>query len=162
MVGGRGFRGSIKAGQPRSTWSWAHLATLELGLSGMILATVVGVGVGVCALKRDSDRAAGRVSPGQPGHPSSGWAVSSSFFAVKLVFFPLRPRRAEGLILLGHHRPYNIPDSSLQIDSSTSCTRTMPRRAKGLGRVVVFVHSAERGHLVTVLGMNWRILGEPS
>jgi peptide/nickel transport system permease protein len=168
------FGVSIKAGQPALNLVLDRIpATLELGLSGMILATVVGVGVGVLsALKRDSwIDAAGRVlALGSQAMPIF-WLglILIIIFAVKLRLLPPFGRGGLKELILPAitMATYNIP-LILRLTRSTffdvlyqDYVRTA--RAKGLPeRVVVFVHILRNAAipLVTVLGMNFgRILG---
>jgi peptide/nickel transport system permease protein len=165
---------SIKAGQPALNLVMERIpATLELGLSGMILATVVGVGVGVLsALKRDSwIDAAGRVlALGSQAMPIF-WLglILIIIFSVKLRLLPPFGRGGLKELILPAitMATYNIP-LILRLTRSTffdvlyqDYVRTA--RAKGLPeRVVVFVHILRNAAipLVTVLGMNFgRILG---
>jgi peptide/nickel transport system permease protein len=168
------FGVSIKAGQPALNLVLERIpATLELGLSGMILATVVGMGVGVLsALKRDSwIDAAGRVlALGSQAMPIF-WLglILIIIFAVKLRLLPPFGRGGLKELILPAitMATYNIP-LILRLTRSTffdvlyqDYVRTA--RAKGLPeRVVVFVHILRNAAipLVTVLGMNFgRILG---
>ena len=168
------FGVSIKAGQPALNLVLERIpATLELGLSGMILATVVGVGVGVLsALKRDSwIDAAGRVlALGSQAMPIF-WLglILIIIFSVKLRLLPPFGRGGLKELILPAitMATYNIP-LILRLTRSTffdvlyqDYVRTA--RAKGLPeRVVVFVHILRNAAipLVTVLGMNFgRILG---
>jgi peptide/nickel transport system permease protein len=168
------FGVSIKAGQPALNLVMERIpATLELGLSGMILASVVGVGVGVLsALKRDSwIDAAGRVlALGSQAMPIF-WLglILIIIFSVKLRLLPPFGRGGLKELILPAitMATYNIP-LILRLTRSTffdvlyqDYVRTA--RAKGLPeRVVVFVHILRNAAipLVTVLGMNFgRILG---
>jgi peptide/nickel transport system permease protein len=168
------FGVSIKAGQPALNLVLERIpATLELGLSGMILATVVGVGVGVLsALKRDSwIDAAGRVlALGSQAMPIF-WLglILIIIFSVKLRLLPPFGRGGLKELILPAitMATYNIP-LILRLTRSTffdvlyqDYVRTA--RAKGLPEwVVVFVHILRNAAipLVTVLGMNFgRILG---
>jgi peptide/nickel transport system permease protein len=168
------FGVSIKAGQPALTLVMERVpATLELGVAGMILATVVGVGVGVLsALKRDSwIDAAGRVlALGSQAMPIF-WLglILIIVFSVKLRLLPPFGRGGVKELILPAitMATYNIP-LILRLTRSTffdvlyqDYVRTA--RAKGLPeRVVVFVHILRNAAipLVTVLGMNFgRILG---
>ena len=165
---------SIKAGQPALNLVMERIpATLELGLAGMILATVVGMGVGVLsALKRDSwIDAAGRVlALGSQAMPIF-WLglILIIIFSVKLRLLPPFGRGGLKELILPAitMATYNIP-LILRLTRSTffdvlyqDYIRTA--RAKGLPeRVVVFVHILRNAAipLVTVLGMNFgRILG---
>ena len=168
------FGVSIKAGQPALNLVMERIpATLELGLAGMILASVVGIGVGVLsALKRDSwIDAAGRVlALGSQAMPIF-WLglLLIIIFAVKLRVLPPFGRGGLKELILPAitMATYNIP-LILRLTRSTffdvlyqDYIRTA--RAKGLPeRVVVFVHILRNAAipLVTVLGMNFgRILG---
>jgi peptide/nickel transport system permease protein len=168
------FGVSIKAGQPAINLVLERIpATLELGLAGMILASVVGIGVGVLsALKRDSwIDAAGRVlALGSQAMPIF-WLglLLIIIFAVKLRILPPFGRGGLKELILPAitMATYNIP-LILRLTRSTffdvlyqDYIRTA--RAKGLPeRVVVFVHILRNAAipLVTVLGMNFgRILG---
>jgi peptide/nickel transport system permease protein len=168
------FGVSIKAGQPALNLVLERIpATLELGLAGMILATVVGMGVGVLsALKRDSwIDAAGRVlALGSQAMPIF-WLglILIIIFSVKLRLLPPFGRGGLKELILPAitMATYNIP-LILRLTRSTffdvlyqDYVRTA--RAKGLPeRVVVFVHILRNAAipLVTVLGMNFgRILG---
>ena len=168
------FGVSIKAGQPALNLVMERIpATLELGLSGMILATVVGVGVGVLsALKRDSwIDATGRVlALGSQAMPIF-WLglILIIIFSVKLRLLPPFGRGGLKELILPAitMATYNIP-LILRLTRSTffdvlyqDYVRTA--RAKGLPeRVVVLVHILRNAAipLVTVLGMNFgRILG---
>ncbi len=168
------FGVSIKAGQPALNLVLERIpATLELGLAGMILATVVGVSVGVLsALKRDSwIDAAGRVlALGSQAMPIFWLGLLLIIvFAVKLRLLPPFGRGGLKELILPAitMATYNIP-LILRLTRSTffdvlyqDYVRTA--RAKGLPeRVVVFVHILRNAAipLVTVLGMNFgRILG---
>ncbi len=168
------FGVSIKAGQPAINLVLERIpATLELGLSGMILATLIGVGVGVLsALKRDSwIDAAGRVlALGSQAMPIF-WLglILIIIFSVKLRLLPPFGRGGLKELILPAitMATYNIP-LILRLTRSTffdvlyqDYVRTA--RAKGLPeRVVVSVHILRNAAipLVTVLGMNFgRILG---
>ncbi len=168
------FGVSIKAGQPALNLVLERIpATLELGLAGMILATVVGVSVGVLsALKRDSwIDAAGRVlALGSQAMPIFWLGLLLIIvFAVKLRLLPPFGRGGLKELILPAitMATYNIP-LILRLTRSTffdvlyqDYVRTA--RAKGLPeQVVVFVHILRNAAipLVTVLGMNFgRILG---
>jgi peptide/nickel transport system permease protein len=168
------FGVSIKAGQPALNLVMERIpATLELGLAGMILASVVGIGVGVLsALKRDSwIDAAGRVlALGSQAMPIF-WLglLLIIIFAVKLRVLPPFGRGGLKELILPAitMATYNIP-LILRLTRSTffdvlyqDYIRTA--QAKGLPeRVVVFVHILRNAAipLITVLGMNFgRILG---
>jgi ABC-type dipeptide/oligopeptide/nickel transport system permease component len=168
------FGVSIKAGQPALDLVMERIpATLELGFAGMILATVVGMSVGiVSALKRDSwIDAAGRVlALGSQAMPIF-WLglILIIIFSVKLRLLPPFGRGGISALILPAitMATYNIP-LILRLTRSTlfdvmhqDYVRTA--RAKGLseGRVVL-AHILRNAAipLVTVIGMNFgRILG---
>jgi peptide/nickel transport system permease protein len=165
---------SIKAGQPALTLVMERVpATLELGLAGMILATVVGMGVGiVSALKRDSwIDAAGRVlALGSQAMPIF-WLglILIIIFSVKLRLLPPFGRGGIKELILPAitMATYNIPlilrltRSALFEVLHQDYVRTA--RAKGLTeRRVVLGHILRNAAipLITVIGMNFgRILG---
>jgi ABC-type dipeptide/oligopeptide/nickel transport system permease component len=168
------FGVSIKAGQPALDLVMERIpATLELGFAGMILATVVGMSVGiVSALKRDSwIDAAGRVlALGSQAMPIF-WLglILIIIFSVKLrLLLPFGRGGISALILPAiTMATYNIP-LILRLTRSTlfdvlhqDYVRTA--RAKGLTeRRVVLAHILRNAAipLVTVIGMNFgRILG---
>jgi ABC-type dipeptide/oligopeptide/nickel transport system permease component len=168
------FGDSIKAGQPALTLVMERVpATLELGLAGMVLATVVGMSVGVVsALRRDSwIDAAGRVlALGSQAMPIF-WLglILIIVFSVKLHWLPPFGRGGLRELILPAvtMATYNIP-LILRLTRSTlfdvlhqDYVRTA--RAKGLPeRRVVLGHILRNAAipLITVIGMNFgRILG---
>jgi ABC-type dipeptide/oligopeptide/nickel transport system permease component len=168
------FGTSIKAGQPALNLVLERIpATLELGLAGMVLATLIGVVVGILsALKRDTwVDALGRIlALGTQSMPIFWLGLLLIIvFAVKLQLLPAFGRGGlKELVLPGiTMATYNIP-LILRLTRSTffdvlyqDYVRTA--RAKGLPeRVVIFVHILRNAAipLVTVIGMNFgRILG---
>jgi peptide/nickel transport system permease protein len=165
---------SIKAGQPALSLVMERVpATLELGLAGMVLATVVGMTIGiVSALKRDSwIDAAGRIlALGSQAMPIF-WLglILIIIFSVKLRVLPPFGRGGIKELILPAitMATYNIP-LILRLTRSTffdvlhqDYVRTA--RAKGLTeRRVVLDHILRNAAipLITVLGMNFgRILG---
>jgi peptide/nickel transport system permease protein len=168
------FGDSIKAGQPAISLVMERVpATLELGLAGMLVATVVGMSIGiVSALKRDSwIDAFGRVlALGSQAMPIF-WLglVLIIVFSVKLHLLPPFGRGGLKELILPAitMATYNIPlilrltRSALFEVLHQDYIRTA--RAKGLQeRRVVLVHVLRNAAipLVTVIGMNFgRILG---
>jgi peptide/nickel transport system permease protein len=168
------FGDSIKAGQPALSLVMERVpATLELGLAGMLLATVIGMSIGiVSALKRDSwIDAFGRVlALGSQAMPIF-WLglVLIIIFSVKLRLLPPFGRGGLPELILPAitMATYNIPlilrltRSSLFEVLHQDYIRTA--RAKGLPeRRVVLAHVLRNAAipLVTVIGMNFgRILG---
>jgi peptide/nickel transport system permease protein len=165
---------SIKAGQPALSLVMDRVpATLELGVAGMVLATAVGMTVGiVSALKRDSwIDAAGRVlALGSQAMPIF-WLglILIIIFSVKLRVLPPFGRGGFRELILPAvtMATYNIP-LILRLTRSTlfdvlhqDYVRTA--RAKGLTeRRVVLAHILRNAAipLITVIGMNFgRILG---
>jgi ABC-type dipeptide/oligopeptide/nickel transport system permease component len=168
------FGVSLKMGQPALSLVLERIpATLELGVAGMLLATVVGMAVGiVSALKRDSwIDAAGRVlALGSQAMPIF-WLglLLIIIFSVKLRLLPPFGRGGIKELVLPAitMATYNIP-LILRLTRSTffdvlhqDYVRTA--RAKGLPEwQVVLTHVLRNAAipLVTVIGMNFgRILG---
>jgi peptide/nickel transport system permease protein len=168
------FGNSIKAGQPALDLVLERVpATLELGLAGMLLATLVGMSIGiVSALKRDSwIDAFGRIlALGSQAMPIF-WLglILIIVFSVKLRWLPPfgRGGLAELVMPAITMATYNIPlilrltRSSLFEVLHQDYVRTA--RAKGLTeRRVVLGHILRNAAipLITVIGMNFgRILG---
>jgi peptide/nickel transport system permease protein len=165
---------SIKAGQPALSLVMDRVpATLELGLAGMVLATGVGMTVGiVSALKRDSwiDAAGRMLALGSQAMPIF-WLglILIIIFSVKLRMLPPFGRGGLRELILPAitMATYNIP-LILRLTRSTlfdvlhqDYVRTA--RAKGLTeRRVVLAHILRNAAipLITVIGMNFgRILG---
>jgi ABC-type dipeptide/oligopeptide/nickel transport system permease component len=168
------FGVSIKAGQPAVNLVLERIpATLELGIAGMVLATVVGMAVGVVsALRRDSwiDAFGRLLALGSQAMPIF-WLglILIIIFSVKLKLLPPFGRGGIQELIMPAitMATYNIP-LILRLTRSTlfevlhqDYVRTA--RAKGLPeRRVVLVHILRNAAipLVTVIGMNFgRILG---
>jgi ABC-type dipeptide/oligopeptide/nickel transport system permease component len=168
------FGVSIKAGQPAVNLVLERIpATLELGIAGMVLATVVGMAVGVVsALRRDSwiDAFGRLLALGSQAMPIF-WLglILIIVFSVKLKLLPPFGRGGIQELIMPAitMATYNIP-LILRLTRSTlfevlhqDYVRTA--RAKGLPeRRVVLVHILRNAAipLVTVIGMNFgRILG---
>ena len=168
------FGDSIKAGVPAISLVMERIpATLELGIAGMVLATIVGMSIGIMsALKRDSwIDAFGRVlALGSQAMPIF-WLglVLIIIFSVKLHWLPPFGRGGFKELILPAitMATYNIPlilrltRSALFEVLHQDYIRTA--RAKGLPeRRVVLAHVLRNAAipLVTVIGMNFgRILG---
>ena len=165
---------SIKAGQPAVNLVLERIpATLELGIAGMLLATVVGMTVGiVSALRRDSwiDAFGRLLALGSQAMPIF-WLglILIIIFSVKLRLLPPFGRGGIQELIMPAitMATYNIP-LILRLTRSTlfdvlhqDYVRTA--RAKGLPeRRVILVHVLRNAAipLVTVIGMNFgRILG---
>ena len=165
---------SIKAGQPAVNLVLERIpATLELGIAGMVLATVVGMTVGiVSALRRDSwiDAFGRLLALGSQAMPIF-WLglILIIIFSVKLRLLPPFGRGGIQELIMPAitMATYNIP-LILRLTRSTlfdvlhqDYVRTA--RAKGLPeRRVILVHVLRNAAipLVTVIGMNFgRILG---
>lgn len=165
---------SIKAGQPAVNLVLERIpATLELGIAGMVLATAVGMSVGiVSALRRDSwiDAFGRLLALGSQAMPIF-WLglILIIIFSVKLRLLPPFGRGGipELIMPAVTMATYNIP-LILRLTRSTlfevlhqDYVRTA--RAKGLPELrVVLVHVLRNAAipLVTVIGMNFgRILG---
>ena len=165
---------SIKAGQPAVNLVLERIpATLELGIAGMVLATVVGMTVGiVSALRRDSwiDAFGRLLALGSQAMPIF-WLglILIIIFSVKLRLLPPFGRGGIQELIMPAitMATYNIP-LILRLTRSTlfevlhqDYVRTA--RAKGLPEWrVVLVHILRNAAipLVTVIGMNFgRILG---
>ena len=168
------FGNSIKMGQPALRLVAERFpATLELGLAGVILATVIGVSVGILsAIKRDTwIDALGRIlALGSQSMPIFWLGLMLIIlFSVKLQLLPPFGRGGFKELILPAVTlaTYNIP-LVLRLTRSTifdvihqDYVRTA--RAKGLPEhVVVFLHILRNAAIpiVTVTGMNFgRILG---
>ena len=168
------FGDSIKMGQPALRLVAERFpATLELGLAGVILATAIGVSVGILsAIKRDTwIDALGRIlALGSQSMPIFWLGLMLIIlFSVKLQLLPPFGRGGFKELILPAVTlaTYNIP-LVLRLTRSTifdvihqDYVRTA--RAKGLPeRVVVFLHILRNAAIpiVTVTGMNFgRILG---
>jgi len=168
------FGNSIKMGQPALRLVFERFpATIELGLAGMIIATVVGVTVGIIsALKRDTwiDALGRMLALGSQAMPIF-WLglILIIIFSVRLNWLPPFGRGGIRELILPAVTlaTYNVP-LILRLTRSTffevlhqDYIRTA--RAKGLPeRVVVFLHVLRNAAIpiVTVTGMNFgRILG---
>ena len=168
------FGDSIKAGVPAISLVMERIpATLELGLAGMLLATIVGMSIGIMsALKRDSwiDAFGRLLALGSQAMPIF-WLglVLIIIFSVKLHWLPAFGRGGFKELILPAitMATYNIPlilrltRSALFEVLHQDYIRTA--RAKGLPeRRVVLAHVLRNAAipLITVIGMNFgRILG---
>ncbi len=168
------FGNSIKMDQPATRLVFERFpATLELGIAGMILATVVGVAVGILsAIKRDTwiDGLGRILALGSQAMPIFWLALMLIIlFSVKLRLLPPMGRGGfkELIMPAVTLATYNIP-LILRLTRSTffdvlhqDYIRTA--RAKGLpDRVIIFQHILRNAAIpiLTVMGMNFgRILG---
>jgi len=168
------FGNSIKMDQPATRLVFERFpATLELGVAGMLLATIVGVAVGILsAIKRDTwiDGLGRILALGSQAMPIFWLALMLIIlFSVKLKLLPPMGRGGLKELIMPAITlaTYNIP-LILRLTRSTffdvlhqDYIRTA--RAKGLpDRVIIFQHIMRNAAIpiLTVTGMNFgRILG---
>jgi len=168
------FGNSIKMDQPAARLVFERFpATLELGIAGMILATIIGVAVGILsAIKRDTwiDGVGRILALGTQAMPIFWLALMLIIlFSVKLKLLPPMGRGGFKELIMPAITlaTYNIP-LLLRLTRSTffdvlhqDYIRTA--RAKGLpDRIIIFHHILRNAAIpiLTVTGMNFgRILG---